>query len=96
VLEANYVLSYVACEMRTRWFLHVTTLLALLIVAAAGWAAWRSGPAEADERQSNPVTLETSESRARWMSMAGVGFSLWFILAILSMEVPILVLKTCQ
>jgi hypothetical protein len=96
LLEVQYVLSYVACEMRQTWFLHVATALAVVLVGVAGWLAWRSGPAESDGRRSPPVTRSTSESRARWMSLAGVILSAWFILVILSMEIPIVVLQTCQ
>jgi hypothetical protein len=30
------------------------------------------------------------------MSLAGVGLSLWFIVVIIAMEIPILTLKICQ
>jgi len=30
------------------------------------------------------------------MSLAGVAFSLWFIVVILAMEVPLVVLRECQ
>jgi hypothetical protein len=96
LLQTNYVMSYVACEARTRWFLHLATLVALLLVAGAGWLAWTHGPAEPDERHSRPITRDTTESRARWMSMAGVMMSAWFMLVILATEIPILVLKQCQ
>jgi hypothetical protein len=96
LLETNYVLSYVACETRHTWMLHVATAVAVLLVAGAGWLAWGAGPAEDDQRRSPPVTRATSESRARWMSLAGVAVSGWFILVILAMEIPILVLRTCD
>jgi hypothetical protein len=96
LLETHYVLSYVACEVRQEWFLHAATALAVALVAAAGWVGWRSGPAEDDQRRSPPVTRATSESRARWMSLAGVALSGFFIVVILSMEIPIIVLRTCQ
>jgi hypothetical protein len=96
VLEANYVLSYVACESRHKWFLHAANLAAIAAVAAAGLLSWRSGPAEDSEQPTPPITRQTSENRARWMSIAGVTLSLWFILVILAMEIPILVLRTCE
>ena len=96
VLEANYVLSYVACESRQKWFLHAVTLVAVAAVGAAGLLSWRSGPAENSEHPAPPVTHATSESRARWMSIAGVVLSLWFMLVILAMEIPILVLRACE
>jgi hypothetical protein len=30
------------------------------------------------------------------MSMVGVALSMWFILVILAMEIPVLVLRTCE
>jgi hypothetical protein len=95
VLEANYVMSYVACESRHTWFLHATNLVCAALVAMAGLLAWRSGPAEDIERPTPPVTRETSESRARWMSIGGVMLSIWFVLVILAMEIPMLVIPTC-
>jgi hypothetical protein len=96
LLEAQYVMSYVSCETREKWFLHAATAVAVLIVALSGWAAWRSGPAQDAQARSEPDTAITREVRARWMSLVGVATSIWFILVILAMEVPIVVLETCQ
>jgi hypothetical protein len=96
LLETNYVLSYVACERRQTWMLHAAIAVAVLLVALSGWLAWGAGPAEDDQRRSPPVTRDTSESRARWMSISGVVVSAWFILVILAMEIPIVVLRTCD
>jgi hypothetical protein len=98
LLEVNYVLAYVACEQQQSWFMHVTTVVAVGIVAAAGLAAWRAsfGPISTEEAQSDPLSDETRVQRSRWMSLAGVAFSVWFIVVILAMEVPLIVLKECQ
>ena len=96
LLEANYVMSYVACETRHTWFLHVATLVSILAVAAAGWGSWRSGPAEDSEYPTAPISPDTKESRARWMSIGGVALSLWFIVVILAMEIPNILLATCR
>lgn len=96
LLEFNYVLSYVSCEARQKWFLHVAVAVAVLLVAAAGYAAWRSGPPEDLEQRTPPVTRATAEVRARWMAAGALGVSAAFIVFILAMEIPILVLKTCQ
>jgi hypothetical protein len=94
-LEASYVLSYAACESRHTWFLHGSNIFSILLVAAAGWVAWRSGPAPAQESPTLPGTPQMRETRARWMSTAGAALSLWFILVILAMEIPVLVLPPC-
>ena len=98
LLELNYVMSYVACETRQTWFLHLATLAAVLIVAAAGWWGWtaRTGDALASESVTPPLSVETSRQRVRWMSLASAAMSAFFILVILATDVPVLVLKTCQ
>lgn len=95
VLEASYVLSYAACESEHTWFLHGANIFSILLVAGAGWLAWRSGPAPAQGPLTPRGTPEMRETRARWMSTAGVALSLWFILVILAMEIPVLVLQPC-
>ena len=98
LLEANYVLSYVSCETKQIWFLHLTTLVSITLVAAAGawgWSAGR-GPRELPEPLTSPVSAQTCDSRTRWMAHAAVALSAWFIIVILAMEVPVIVLRTCQ
>jgi hypothetical protein len=96
LLEVNYTLSYVSCESRQKWFLHVAVVASVLLVAAAAYLAWRYGPPEDSQDRTPPVTRSTAEIRARWMAFGGVGLSLWFILVIIAMEIPILTLKVCQ
>jgi hypothetical protein len=96
--EFHYVMSYVACETRQTWFLHLGTAVAVAIVAAIAFFAWRAseGHPLALEHPSPPLSDDTRRQRARWMSGFGVAFSLLSILVILSMEIPIIVLRTCQ
>jgi hypothetical protein len=98
LLEVNYVLSYVACETRQTWFLHLATAVAAALVAGAGFCAWRAGhgPAELPEPLTAPVSADTCDARTRWMAHAAVASSAWFILVILSMSIPVVVLGTCQ
>ena len=98
LLEVNYVLAYVACETGSTWFMHLAIVVALVLVAAAGYAAWAAsyGNIMADEARTPPLSDETRTQRSRWMSLAGVASSLWFIVVILAMEVPLIVLKECQ
>ena len=98
LLEFNYVFAYVACETRSTWFLHLAVAVALLLVAGAGYWAWRAsyGDMLAPETLTAPLSDETRRQRSRWMSLAGVALSAWFVLVILAMEVPILVLRECQ
>ena len=96
VLETNYVMSYVACETRHTWFLHAAAALGVIVVSAAGYFAWRSGPPEDTQDRSAPVTPTTAEIRARWMAAGGVALSAWFIVVILALEVPVLLLRACE
>lgn len=98
LLETNYVLSYVACELRQTWFLHLATAVAVALVAAAGLAAWRAAPAPRppEEPLADALSPETGAIRAQWMAILAVASSAWFIVVILSMSVPVVVLRTCQ
>jgi hypothetical protein len=98
LLEVNYLFAYVACELQRTWFMHAASLAALVLVALSGAAAWRASHGEfaAADGPTHPLSDETRIQRSRWMSAAGVVFSVWFILVIVAMEVPILVLKECQ
>ena len=95
-LEISYVLSYVACEVRRTWFIHAAIAIAAILVAASGWLAWTHGPAYSDRRPTPPATPETTENRARWMSIAGVLTAAWFTLALLAFEVPVIMLRPCS
>lgn len=95
LLEANYVMSYIACESRHTWFLHAMNLVSAAVVAYAAVVARRSGPPEDAEHPTSPITRDTSESRARWMSLGGAILSMWFVLVILAMEIPVSVLPSC-
>jgi hypothetical protein len=98
LLELNYVLAYVACETRSTWFMHLAIGVAVLLVAGAGYLAGAAsyGHILADETRTLPLSDETRVQRSRWMSLAGVALSIWFILVILAMEVPLVVLRECQ
>ncbi|HVL66496.1 MAG TPA: hypothetical protein VM364_04450 [Vicinamibacterales bacterium] len=110
LLEANYVMAYVACETRNTWFMHLATAVALLLVAGAGYAAWSGydGNLREDAQRgveavaarveglSAPGSKETNRQRSRWMSLGGIIISIWFFVVILALEIPILVLKECQ
>ena len=104
LLQTVYTLGYVACETRRTWFLHVSTLVALLIVSAGGVLGWRAAiedpfrleHPETAEPKSLATTDEVRRQRSTWMSVMAAGLSALFILLILSLEFPILVLHECQ
>ncbi len=98
LLEVNYVSAYVACESRSTWFMHLAVVAALSLTAGAGYAAWTASTDQStgDEAQAPPLSDETRLQRSRWMSLAGIAISAWFILVILAMEVPLTLLEECR
>lgn len=98
LLETNYVLSYVACETRQTWFMHLAALISIALVAAAGAWAWQAGqgPRDLPESLTAPVSPETCDARMRWMGHIAVASSVWFIIVIIATEIPVVVLKPCQ
>jgi hypothetical protein len=83
-LEANYVLSYVACAHGSRWPMHLVTAAAILLSLAAGAWAWRAGADAA------------ATSRRRFMGVAALALGAGFALAIAAMEFPVIALPPCR
>jgi hypothetical protein len=96
LLETNYVLAYVACETDQKWFLFAAGAVAALLVAGAALLAWRAGPAADEDPHSPPDSADTFESRARWMSAAGVSLSLFFVLIIVATVIPAMIHAPCD
>lgn len=98
LLETNYVLSYVACEQRHTWMLHLAAAAALIVVASGAWMAWRAAPPALHyERECEPSTdpAETAVIRARFMAIGGLALCAWFALVIVATEIPVVVLQPC-
>ena len=96
LLETNYALSYVACETRQMWFLHVAAGVALVLVAGAAVLAWRAGPAADDDHDEPPGNPIIGEDRARWMSAAGVALSVFFMVVIVATAIPAMIHHVCD
>ena len=98
LLETNYILSYVACERRQTWMLHLAAAVALALVAGAAVLIWRAAPhglSYEREREASSDPVETAIIRARFMAISGLALCAWFGLVIIAMEIPVLVLKPC-
>jgi hypothetical protein len=89
LLQVNYVLSYVACEQRQTWMLHLATAVALTTVAAGALASWIASP------PGSGATSATGEARARFMAIGGLALCGWFALVIVATEIPALMLHPC-
>jgi hypothetical protein len=78
--------------------MHLAVVAALSLTAGAGYAAWTASTDQSrgDEAQAPPLSDETRLQRSRWMSLAGIAISAWFILVILAMEVPLTLLEECR
>ena len=98
LLETNYILSYVACEQRQTWMLHLAAAVALSLVTAAAAFAWRAAPPGLSYEREGEVSTDpadTAITRARFMALGGLALCAWFALVIIAMEIPVLVLKPC-
>jgi hypothetical protein len=89
LLQTNYVLSYVACEQRRTWMLHLAAAAALAIAGLGARAAWSVAPALPGP------SSETGEAHVRFMALAGLALCAWFALVIVATEIPALVLHPC-
>ena len=91
--QVSYMLTPSACEAGQHWWLHLISLAALLLAAAGGlvaWAAFRrfgEGPVDRGEMRA---------TRARFMAVWGIGFSVFFAVVIVATEVPNWFLGACS
>lgn len=95
LLQTNYILSYVACEQRQSWPLHVATAVALLLIAGAAWVAWRAAPSLGDDEHASEDLDAARALRARFMALGGLALCAWFALVILATAIPALVMHPC-
>jgi hypothetical protein len=95
LLQTNYVLSYVACEQRQSWMLHLATAAALILVGASALTAWRAAPPRLDEEHAASDPADASVLRRRFMGLAGLAMCAWFAIVIVATEIPVLVLHPC-
>ena len=94
-LQTNYILSYVACEQRHTWMLHLSAAVALALIAAGALSSWVAAPQQAREDTPSTDAAEATVLRARFMATGGVILCAWFALVILATEIPALLLHPC-
>jgi hypothetical protein len=91
--QVSYMITPTACASGRHVFLHLVTLVALLIVgagAALGWRRWKTAPDGSTEKG------DPKGSRVRFMALSAVTTCVFFLLVILATEVPNLVLRVCD
>jgi hypothetical protein len=95
LLETNYVLSYVACEQRGAWMLHLATGIALVMIGAGALLAWIAAPPRRAHDVPSTPPPDAGAARARFMAIAGMNLCAWFALVVVATEIPALVLHPC-
>jgi hypothetical protein len=90
LLETNYALSYVACEQRHTWMLHLAAATALLLIGLGALAARVATPSMPHE-----AAPSVAEARARFMAVGGLILCAGFAVLIVATEIPVLVLHPC-
>jgi hypothetical protein len=95
LLETNYVLSYVACEQRGAWMLHLAAGIALALIGAAAVIAWMAASPLGAGDVPSTVPGDAAAARARFMAVTALGLCAWFALVVLATEIPVLVLHPC-
>lgn len=96
LLEVNYAMSYVACEARHNWMLHLASALALLLIAASAYVAWRAAPPLGDVEEPSLSPEKTAVVRARFMAIGGLAMCAFFFIVVVATEIPVLILPPCS
>ena len=96
LLESNYVMSYVACEQRHTWMLHLATAVSLALIGLAALAAWHAAPPLGEDEHESGNTDRAAMLRARFMAMGGLTLCAWFAIVLIATEIPALVLHPCS
>lgn len=92
--QVSYMITPTVCASGGYVFLHLVTLVALLIVgagAALAWTRWKAAPGGSTEKG------DPKGSRIRFMALFGMTACVFFALVILATEVPSLMLmRVCD
>ena len=91
--EANFALAPWACDFANKAALFVVAILALVLVAASGWIAWREWNAVGKVW---PGSAGGELGRERIMAGGGLLMSAMFFIVILAQSIPNLMLGACD
>lgn len=92
-LTISYALVPESCVSGEKWFLHLVTVVALVLALAATAASW-SG--YGNEREGSLDAGGETDTRRRFMMLSSVAFGLLFTLLILANQIPIFILRSCD
>lgn len=83
-LTVSYVLVPESCARGTKLWLHVSAAVFFAVCLAGALLAWRF------------ANRFAGHERTRWVALSGVILSLFSALVILAMEIPNLILRSCD
>jgi hypothetical protein len=86
---ASFALSPLTCMWRSNAILWIVSLVAALLVAASGLAAWR-------QWNMHPDAAPGDLAMPRWLALSGVVLSCSFFVVILAQTIPTLLLAGCE
>ncbi|MEA2465272.1 MAG: hypothetical protein QOJ98_3019 [Acidobacteriota bacterium] len=89
-LNVSYALVPTSCAQGDKTLLHVSTAVFLLLAAAAALIGWRIYGRFANGE------AELWRERTRWFSMFVIALSISSMVVILAMEIPNLILRSCD
>lgn len=98
-LEVSYLLVPWTCVHQDGWWLHVVTLVALVLVVAAGLNAWRllrTISAEGAAGGESPAREPRFPPRGRFVAKLAILVSVLFFVALVAQGIPSFVLWPCQ
>lgn len=89
LLSVGYALVPWACRAGLGAALHVPAVFALALAAFGAWKGWRAWRAE------SAPDRDRIDERRRFLAVAAVFLSVYFLAVILALEVPNLMLEPC-
>jgi cytochrome bd-type quinol oxidase subunit 2 len=81
-LTVMYTLVPEACEQQSKMMLHASSLAFFILALTGAWIGWR-------DRQAG-------NERTRWLAVAVILLSLGSALVIVALEIPNLILRSCD
>lgn len=90
LLSVNYALVPWACYEQRAGVLHAASALAFVLGSLGAWQAWRAWREESSREDDSPRS-----GRRRFLAITALLLSLYFLLAIVALEIPNLFLEPC-